>query len=110
MELTMQMKMTGALVLMLLSACAAAAQASTENNTEVGNPAAVTAREALDAVLMGPVWLDGGESRTPVQLREVLRQPQVRGEDAMKLRSLTPEERLRMREQLRNPLPQANLK
>ena len=106
----MQIKMTGALVLMLLGACAAAAQTGTENNTEVANPAAVTAREALDALLMGPVWLDGGESRTPVQLREVLRQPLVRREDVMKLRSLTPEERLRMREQLRNPLPQANLK
>jgi hypothetical protein len=107
MELTMKMNTTGILLLLTLGPCAATAQ---EHNTETGLPAVHALSEALDAAAMGPVWMDGGESRAPVQLREVLRQPLVRSDDAMRLHSLTPEERQRMREQLRNPQPQANLK
>lgn len=61
-----------------------------------------TLRAPLDAVVtVMPISIDGNESRTPMHLRDALRQPFERMDDPFKPYRLSVEERQRMREQLR---------
>jgi hypothetical protein len=68
-------------------------------------------REPLDAsAVAAPAVIDEGERLNPQPLREVLRQPVDRVDGALKPYQLSPEERQRMREQLRSQSVQSNPK
>jgi len=68
-----------------------------------------TLRAPLDAAAaVMPISIDGNESRTPLHLRDALRQPFERVDDPFKPYRLSVEERQRMREQLRGQSAHTN--
>lgn len=90
----MKINVTGAILLCAWASAAAAAAAQ-----DVTTP-----HDPMDAPEQAPMVLDVGEQRIPQQLREVLRQFMDRTNEALTPHRLSPEERHRMREQLRNPV------
>ena len=65
-------------------------------------------RMDASAAAVMPISIDGSQPRNPLRLREVLRQPFDSMDDPYEPYRLSPEERQRMREQLRSQRSQAN--
>lgn len=87
----MKLNMTGVLLFLMLGP-AVAASADTH-----------TLHDPMDASTGSrATTIDTGEPRHPPPLREVLRQPVDREDGALKPYQLSPEERQRLREQLRS--------
>lgn len=87
----MKLNMTGVLLFLMLGP-AVAASADTH-----------TLHDSMDASTGSrATTIDTGELRHPPPLREVLRQPVDREDGALKPYQLSPEERQRLREQLRS--------
>lgn len=73
-------------------------------NPERPRAAGVIGAETTAATVM-PISIDGGEARTPMRLRDALRQPFDDMDDGGKPFRLSAEERQRLREQLRGQPP-----
>ncbi|WP_439115168.1 hypothetical protein [Hydrogenophaga sp.] len=95
----MKLNLTGGILLLMLGP----AIAGPTDEHKLRDP-----QDAAMAVM--PISIDGDAPRTPLHLREALRQPFDRVDDPFKPYRLSAEERQRMREQLRSQPYHANHK